>query len=292
MFEEFMDAEMHAVKASPEVKLTEENYYSTEANNAYMSVSQFKNFAGCGHAIEGCEFTALAKLRGEYKEEPNTAMMIGSYVDRHFEGTLDSFKLEHPEIFKKDGSLKAEYEKANAMIARAERDDLFMKYMSGDKQVIMTGELFGAKWKIKMDSYIDGKAIVDLKCMGSITKLEWVRGLGYTPFPLYWGYDIQGAIYQEVVRQNTGKTLPFYIAGISKEACPDIGLIWIPDSYLQDALRNVEAKMPRILDLINGRATPERCEKCDYCRTTKVLTEPSSIADMFVQSEIILTGED
>ena len=52
-----------------------------------------------------------------------------------------------------------------SIIARIERDEYFMKYMSGQKQVIMTGELFGAKWKIKIDSYIPDVAIVDLKVM-------------------------------------------------------------------------------------------------------------------------------
>ena len=80
--------------------------------------------------------------------------MVGSYVDRYFEGTLDAFKSEHTEMFKKDGNLKAEYVKADALIQRAERDELFMKYMSGEKQVIMTAELYGTPWKIKMDSYI------------------------------------------------------------------------------------------------------------------------------------------
>ena len=61
----------------------------------------------------------------------------------------------------------------------------------------MTGELFGAKWKIKMDSYIPGVAIVDLKVMASITDLKWVKDIGYLDFVRYWGYDIQGAVYQE-----------------------------------------------------------------------------------------------
>lgn len=93
----------------------------------------------------------------------------------------------------------------------------------------MTGELFGTKWKIKMDSYIPGIAIVDLKVMASITKLEWVRDIGYLDFVRYWGYDIQGAIYQEIVRQNTGKKLPFYIAGATKESETDIRIIHITD---------------------------------------------------------------
>lgn len=133
--------------------LTEDNYYSDIANYEYMSVSQFKDFNGT-YGRRACEAAALAKLKGEYTPEPNDALMIGSYVDRYFEGTLDSFKVEHPEIFKKDGTLLAKYQKADAMIKRAERDELFMKYMSGEKQVIMTAEIFGVPWKIKMDSYL------------------------------------------------------------------------------------------------------------------------------------------
>lgn len=184
------------------MQLTEENYYSDIANYEYMSVSQFKDFNGTYGRV-ACEEAALAKLKGEYAQASSTALMVGSYVDRYFEGTLDAFKSEHTEMFKKDGNLKAEYVKADALIQRAERDELFMKYMSGEKQVIMTAELYGTPWKIKMDSYIPGVAIVDLKVMASLTKLEWVRDIGYLDFVRYWGYDIQGAIYQEVVYQNT-----------------------------------------------------------------------------------------
>ena len=106
-------------------ELNEDNYYSDLANYEYMSVSQFKDFNGT-YGRRACEAAALAKLKGEWKEEPNNAMLVGSYVDRYFEGTLDSFKQEHQEIFKRDGTLKAEYNKANLMIQRAERDELFM----------------------------------------------------------------------------------------------------------------------------------------------------------------------
>ena len=197
--------------------LTAENYYSQEANEEYMSVSQFKDFCGT-YGKMPCEFTAMEKLKGRWEEPKSKALMVGSYVDSYFEGTLDKFKAENPDLFKRDGTLKAEFVKADEIIQRIERDDYFMKFMSGDKQVIMTGELFGTKWKIKMDSYIPSIAIVDLKVMASITKLEWVRDIGYLDFVRYWGYDIQGAIYQEIVRQNTGKKLPFYIAGATKES--------------------------------------------------------------------------
>ena len=221
------------------MQLTSENYYSREANREYMSVSQFKDFVGTYGRL-GCEFTALEKIEERWEDEKSTALMVGSYVDSYFEGTLAKFKAENPSLFKKDGGLKAEYVKADEIIARIERDEYFMKYMSGQKQVIMTGELFGAKWKIKIDSYIPDVAIVDLKVMSSITELKWVKDLGYLDFVRYWGYDIQGAVYQEIVRQNTGKKLPFYIAGATKEKEPDIRIIHVTDNYLQEALSVVE----------------------------------------------------
>ena len=119
--------------------LTAENYFSREADEAFLSVSQYKDFCGT-YGKTGCEEHALAKLHGEWIEntEDSVALMVGSYVDAHFEGTLDLFKAKHPSIFKKDGSLYSQYNKANIMINRCERDELFMSYMSGQKQVIMT----------------------------------------------------------------------------------------------------------------------------------------------------------
>lgn len=259
--------------------LTAENYYSAEANREYMSASQYKDFAGT-FGRPACEFCAMEKLNGRWEQKKTTAMMVGSYVDSYFEGTLDQFRRENPDIFTKSGKLKANFRKAEEIIRRIERDDLFMKYMSGRKQVIMTGELFGTKWKIKMDSYLDGIAITDLKVMASITKLEWVRDIGYLDFVRYWGYDIQGAVYQEIVRQNTGETLPFYIAAATKEEEPNIEIIGVTNNFLQEALSTVERHMPRILRVKNGEEAPDRCEMCDCCRSTKVLKAPISILDL------------
>lgn len=261
------------------MQLTSENYYSQEANKEYMSVSGYKDFAGT-YGKTPCEFYGMEKLNGRWEDEKSTALLVGSYVDSYFEGSLEQFKKENPEIFTQEGELKANFKQAEEIIARIERDEYFMKFMSGQKQVIMTGELFGAKWKIKMDSYIPDVAIVDLKVMASITDLKWVKDIGYLDFVRYWGYDIQGAIYQEIVRQNTGKKLPFYIAGATKQAEPDIRIIHVTDNYLQEALHMVEANMPRILRVKSGEAEPDRCELCDCCRHNRVLTRPISIMDL------------
>ena len=139
------------------MKLTDSNYYSREASMEFMSVSQFKVF-------QKCPASALAEIKGKFQREKSTALLVGSYIDSFYEGTLEEFKKENPEIFKKDGSLKAEYTQAEAIIERTKKDKLFSEYMSGEKQVIMTGEINGVKVKIKVDSLHPDK-IVDLKIM-------------------------------------------------------------------------------------------------------------------------------
>ena len=243
--------------------ITNENYFSKDNNRIFMGSSQFKTFLSC-------EAGALAELSGEFPREETTALLVGSYVDARFEGTLDIFKAKRPELFKKDGNLKAEYIKADEIIERIERDEMFLKYMSGDSQVIMTGEIAGVPFKIKIDSYHEGKAIVDLKCMRDFEP-QWDNGAKKN-FIDYWRYDIQAAIYQEIVRQNTGKQLPFIIAAATKEKAINIGLFEIPQDVLDMALVEVIDKAPRFDSIKRGEVEPERCGDCDYCRFTKKLT--------------------
>lgn len=262
-------------------EITEENYYSPEMNNILMSVSLYKDFVGTP-GKRGCEFTAMKKLDGSWGEEPSTAMLVGSYVDAYVEGSLENFKKQHPEILKRDGTLKADFITAEKVIERIERDKLFMAYLSGEKQRIMLGNIAGAQWKIKMDSYAPGRCITDLKVMRDMknqyspkygTKLDFIR---------YWGYDIQGAVYQEVVRQNTGEKLPFFIAVVTKESPePDLEIIEVTDDYLEAALFEVQEHLPRILEVKAGRVKPDRCGICDCCKHNKILRHPITITELF-----------
>ena len=246
-----------------EMKLNNDNYYSIEANQAYFSVSQVKDFLKC----EAC---ALAKINGEWQQEPTTAMLIGSYVDSYFEGTLEEFKQRTPQLFKKDGSLKSDYVKAENIIQRVEKEELFMKCMSGEKQVIMSAKLFEVPFKIKMDSYIPHEAIVDLKVVQKLRDVSYKNGWKQT-FIEKWGYDLQLGIYQEVVRQNTGETLPCIIAAVDKQDYSDLDCILIPDEQLEFQRNELRWKMQRIIDVKNYNEEPRRCGVCDYCRATKKL---------------------
>lgn len=199
--------------------VTPENYYDPEIQMAYMGATQFK-------AFQACEAAALAELRGEYTPASSTALLVGGYIDAYFSEKLPLYQAKHPEIFKRDGQLKAEYLKAQDVINRMEEDELYGLLMSGKKQVIRTGFIAGVPFKIKIDSLLDGDtcrkiaerfpktqaalgfcdgAIVDQKAMRDMAAVWSEEDHCRLPFVEAWGYDIQGAIYQAI----EGHMLPF-----------------------------------------------------------------------------------
>lgn len=243
--------------------ITQTDYYSRENSMKYMGATQFKNF-------EKCEAAAMAEINGEYVREKTTALLVGSYVDAHFEGSLDIFKAKNPGIFKKDGDLKADYKQADYIINRIERDEFFMRAMDGEKQKIMIGEIEGVPVKIKIDSYREHKTIVDLKVIKDFAPI-YVNGRGRLAFYEAWGYDIQGAIYQEIVQQNTGEKLPFVLAAATKENETDLQVISLDQAELDAAMEIVKANIGRYAAIKAGAETPTRCGHCDYCKFTKKL---------------------
>lgn len=261
--------------------VTAENYFSPEMNMAYMGSTQFK-------AFDRCEAAALAEVRGEYAPAASTALLVGGYIDAYFSGELPVFQAQHPEIFKRDGGLKAEYVHAQDVIARMEADELYMLLMSGKKQVILTGEIAGVPFKVKIDSLLDAGtcrriverfpdtaaalgmcdgALVDQKAMRDMKDVWSEEEFAKVPFVQAYGYDIQGAIYQAI----EGHMLPFILAVGTKEDAPDIGALYIPDGELAAKLAEVEDRAPRYQAIKEGRIAPRRCEKCAYCRMTKKL---------------------
>ena len=248
------------VKISP---LSQENYYTQELSKHYQSVSQFKNFMEC-------EARTMAELSGEFTRESTTAMLMGSYVDAWFEGTLEAFKAEHPEIFLKNGGLKADFVQAETIIQRISADEKFMQYMSGEKQVIFTGEIENVPFKGKLDSYHAGQCIVDLKVMRDFEPV-WKHGRKQH-FIEAWSYDIQGAVYQELVYQKTGEKLPFIICAVTKEKVPNLEIMEIPQERLDECLALVREKAPDFQKIKTGEVMPKRCGTCDFCKATKKIS--------------------
>lgn len=238
------------------ITLNKENYAT---NHDFLSYSRISKFLKC-------EAAAAAN----FKTPKSPSLLVGLYIDSYFSNELEEFKLENPEIFnQRTGELKADFKEADEIIKRIESDEEFMYYLSGDKQKIMTGEIDGVPFKIKMDSYKENGFITDLKIMKDFNKV-WSDSFGrYTSFVQAYDYDIELAIFQEIVYQNTGKKLPCIIASITKEKPSDIGLFQISQTDLDNALKVVKNNLPRIKKILNKEVAPYRCEKCVYCRMTK-----------------------
>lgn len=312
------------------MKLTNDNYFSPEASREYFSVSQYKTFLDC-------PARAMAEIRGEYKQPMTTALLVGSYVDAYFEGTLDKFQEEHPEIFnisikerndtisrvqkiapelitknstwKPSGlaeakrrfpelfditySLKADYIQAETIIERIEADEFFMALMSGRKQVIKTATMFGAKWKIKIDSYLNPanvKAIVKqfpeaaeyfVEGYGAIDDLKIMRSLERImgkSFVEHWMYDLQMAVYSEVEylasRRKKKQRLPTLLSVATKEDETDLEAVHIPRWRREECLADVEKNMPKFIAYKSGELEAPGCGTCAYCRSVKKLTAP------------------
>ena len=263
--------------------LTADNYYSPEANLAYFSVSQYKDFLKC-------PAMAMTKVVGEYEPEYGRALLLGSYVDEMLTGTDESIKnfiVEHmPDLFKKNGDRYADVQQADETIVRIRKQPLMMHYLSGKHQVIMTGEIEGVPIKIKMDSYCPGEYITDLKYMSSLRSPNM-----FVPMVNYWGYDAQAAVYQEIVRQNTGKTLPFMFVVATKEKPAHLAVGEINQWNIDAALEAVKKNISSFQKIKSGALPAERCEEytCAYCTGTKLITEPVD-TDLFGMSTAQLKG--
>lgn len=268
-------------------KLTQDNYHSIEARMSFVDASTYKNFIGT-IGIKGCECKALAIAKGEYERPKTDALMVGSYVDAYFEGSLEKFKEENPQIFTRKGDLMAKFRQADIMIKRCEKDELFMKYMAGDKQLIFNSEINGVPVRVKLDSF-DGKRITDLKTCKSISETYYAKDLGERlDFITYYGYIEQAFFYKRVLLNITGKDYPFYICAVTKDKedgvpHPRIAVIQIPDSVIWEKGKEIEMKLPKVWKMLKGEIQPIPCGTCSWCADNLSLEKILSIDDLMLE---------
>ncbi len=263
--------------------LTNDNYYSPEANMEYMSYSQYKRFLSC-------EARALAELKGDWEEEKSDALLIGSYVHSAIESdeAFEKFKQENPDIFssqgKTKGALKSPFQKANKMIEVALHDPIVQVSLDGEHEKIVTGFFAGCMWKCKLDvlNRRDG-FLTDFKTARSLYEKFWdEENRAWVNFIEWFGYPGQLALYSQIEMIDAGRNsrLNTLLTIITSEEHPDkIVISFNPEQgghSLDDYLLAIQNNMPRVLAVKNGNEKPRRCNKCDYCRSTKTL---SSILD-------------
>lgn len=260
------------------LRLTDDNYFSLEADRDYFSVSQFKSFAECQAA-------ALAKINGEYERPESKALIVGSYTHTAFEteDVFDQFVEENQKIiFNTRGTKYADFITADKMIEAVKKDRLSMFAMDGEKELIMNAELFGVHWKIKVDSINhQRKTFTDLKTTQSLSKRYWSdKYQKYVSFVEAWDYVLQMAVYREVIYQSTGDYYTPYIVAVTKEDPPDKAVLHFDESRFRYELDYVQGLISHYQRLKQGQGKAWRCESCVYCRRTKQLKDTMEIGSL------------
>lgn len=244
--------------------LNNDNYYE---DKEYLNFSTLKIY-------RECHSKAFAVSKGEYTQEFNSkAIQVGSYVDSAIEGTLEEFVNNNLDIYKYNNpekGLKAEFKEADKMIEKINNDKFATSILTGDKQTILTGEIKGIKVKCKIDNINhEKKFFTDLKTCRDIYEVS------YNPekkmkehFIDTRLYRHQLAFYQEIIRQNYGEEYMAWICAYDKTKDLRGLVVRIDQSALNDAMEEIKYLMSIHKNSIKNKEA-ERCEKCDYCNSTR-----------------------
>lgn len=253
------------------MKLDMDNYYTPEADLAYMSCSQYQGFLEC-------EAKQMAKLQGRYAEEPTEALIVGNYVHTYMESSTahEHFCEEHfhdiykTKVSKKTGEIEiigkyAAFAAADPIIECIDHDQTLAKFrdMPGHVEEIMTGTIFGVPWRIRMDKRIENpRIIIDWKTAANIRELHYNRETReWETFIEKYGYMMRAAVYSEIEKQNTNHADDpiFLIAAVSKQDPPDKGLFSLNhrDRYAYE-LEKIKQNLPRIMRVKGGSELPDR----------------------------------
>ena len=262
-------------------KLTQENYYQ---DKEYLSYSRMKQFLKCPARALAVEGGAWTESRDE------TPLLLGNYVHSYFESqeAHKAFLEENGDKLiskagKTKGQLKKDFLIGDSMIASLEDDTSFNRLYHGsstekvEKEMIVFGEIEGVPFKGKLDSVnLTQGYFADLKTMKSIYDMEWNADLRRkVPTAvnniLGFGYHCQLAVYRELLKQITGDEFRPIIVAVSKEEVPDKEVIRIDEEWLEEGLEEVASYIKEVWEVIQHKAEPQSCGRCDYCRSKKKL---------------------
>lgn len=257
--------------------LTAENYHSNEANKLFMSCSQYKSFISC-------EASAMNDLNKPDDEDEAKHFLLGKYGHKaaengkHIEYLMKNFgKFQNAGLIGKKGTANAEIRQFDeTIIPLMQNDSAIQAVLTGEKEVIITFDLFGIKWKAQIDVLnLENSFFCDLKFMRD-TKKQYNERVGYYQnFIEFWGYDLQIAIYSYGIKQfyNLMDYLLSSIVCITKEKVPKrLILTGFNEELINEKLftgdNAVQNNIDRIIMVKNGELEPNNCGDCDFCRKT------------------------
>lgn len=244
-----------------------------------MSFSLFKDF-------EKCEAAALAKVKDDWQPTSDpTSLLVGNYVHSYFESqeAHKQFVEQNKKAMissrgKTKGQLKSDYKVADSCIEALSSDDFFKQvYGPGKKEVIVTGEINGRLWKGKIDSLVlDQGYFCDLKTVDDIHKKHWNEAdHNWDNFIFTRQYEMQMAIYEELIKQTFDIDCEPFIFAVSKQTPPDLAAFHFESDEtqfrMQEAIDTIVQRQDRYWQVMMGETKPEYCGHCEYCRSQKHL---------------------
>lgn len=231
----------------------------------------------------------MAKLEGTWVEEPSQALLMGQWLDLSitepekvaaFEARyVDEIFCKRPKV--DPPKLKAWKDLEGAV--KAIRDQpVMMKYLRGEFQAMFVFDDFhGIPYKCMLD-VLNPKFITDLKSTESLYKTKYSpEHKEHVNFIDFWGYWTQLGLYQEAVRLKTGNTLPCHLAVVEKTGGFDRQLYTLDDQRYLEAEAQFAIEVFRTMqdhkDAGDTSDDLSRCERCNYCVSTKMIHEPLKI---------------
>lgn len=248
--------------------LTPNNYHSPEAAECWLSASAIKR----AHRCEADFFNGAPN-------EDKSAFIAGHLFELIVTDDtvgLEQFKTEHPEMYSSRGAtvgqLKAEYRDVVECAERVKNQPFLMDIIGGaQKQVIMTGTIFGEPIRMMCDLLCHDGSIYDLKSAKNFLRVWSNLAESYVEWWQEWDYPMQLWIYREIARQNGINPPHVGLIGASKSNY-DIQAIEFSDDVLTHAKADVAYTIGRIKAIKSGDV-PIRCECCQHCIETKIIKE-------------------
>ncbi|GKT03434.1 hypothetical protein OKN36_09700 [Furfurilactobacillus sp. OKN36] len=249
--------------------LTQANYYEPWTDKAWLSPTFFKKFVAC-------EAEAVAEIKGEYKPDFGTALLQGNFLHSYFESVQAHrafIEANKKKLMTQKGELRADFTLVEGMITKLEHDDVFNGLYQGEKEVVVTGDVFGTPWKGKIDCLnLDQNYFVDLKTTRDIHKNYGTYRNPHNFIDEY-NYSLQLGVYELLLEEQYGRKFTPYIVAISKEKTPEAALYKFHENDFEEDYDVIRSYQGQVNKLIAGDERPSRCEHCDYCKLTSQIDE-------------------
>lgn len=256
-------------------QLNRDTYHTPAASRAWVGIHQFQDWIECpartaAELSPGLSIEMEAAFR-EYKWE-KACFLVGQYIHTAMgePEALPAFVEYHrADIYQKNGKPYAEFAHADKLVSRAHREpDVQALLAVGKPEIIMVGQIAGLPWKIAVDWLAPG-LFADWKSASSFDD-GWAEIDGRNvKVPWYYDYWPQMATYREIIRQNTGESLPAYIVGLRKPTPsypPAVQAVCFDDdARLASALAKVEGWVPQVARWRSGEDACTPCGKCWWC---------------------------